>query len=300
MSNLETEMEELNEKTTPIVGDFLDSKDKCRETKMIRDAYNNMDCMSGIYTPHYFHILGIIFFGILTTCFFGFLIGVFIFLMIRYPGVGGYIGLSIATVIVSFIWFCVMKNLNCGWRKVYFYKHNGKLVTIHYSKYLRYFGICLDNDKFYQYNFRKKSWKEERIKFGHFMGTYLLFPYYFSENAKYNKGLYKVKNKMKYGSKDRLTISSERDYEKRWQYHSFFKFEKDNLISIKCKRRYRCYTAPNVDSAIQFHYLRIKEINKVNCISVPKSFIDFCNEQEIEPPIECEHLHYVEEPFSLN
>ena len=35
------------------------------------------------------------------------------------------------------------------------------------------------------------------------------------------------------------------------------------------------------------------EINTNRYAEIPKSFIDFCKEQGIEPPEECEHLHYV-------
>ncbi len=35
------------------------------------------------------------------------------------------------------------------------------------------------------------------------------------------------------------------------------------------------------------------EINTDRYVEIPKSFIDFCKEQGIEPPEECEHLHYV-------
>ncbi len=37
----------------------------------------------------------------------------------------------------------------------------------------------------------------------------------------------------------------------------------------------------------------INEINTNRYVEIPKSFIDFCKEQGIEPPEECEHLHYV-------
>ena len=74
-------MEEIDNKK-PIIrtaDEFLDIEDNSRQANMIRDAYNNMDCMYGKYTSNYLKLWEQIFCAIIATIVLGVFLGLFLF-----------------------------------------------------------------------------------------------------------------------------------------------------------------------------------------------------------------------------
>ncbi len=288
-------MEEIDNKK-PIIrtaDEFLDIEDNSRQANMIRDAYNNMDCMYGKYTSNYLKLWEQIFCAIIATIVIGVFMGLFLFMMINYPTIGLCIGLSFGVALLSVFWFYIMITLFSNLLNVYFYKHNGKLVTIHFRRFPKYFSICLEKDKHCVYNFRKKRWEEKTIHPDSYMGTYLLFPYLFSDNLQKTEKDCQVINKIKNKRNNQTIITSKKFYIKKSRYnnrhYTTFNFKDGNLKSIDLFISFH-----HIDTTWhkKHHYLRIDEMNTIHCTNVSKSFIDFCNEQGIEPPAECEHLHY--------
>ena len=102
-----------------------------------------------------------------------------------------------------------------------------------------------------------------------------------------------VINKIKDKRNNQTIITSKKFYIKKSRYnnrhYTTFNFKDGNLKSIDLFISFH-----HIDTTWhkKHHYLRIDEMNTIHCTNVSKSFIDFCNEQGIEPPAECEHLHY--------
>ncbi len=293
-------------KLTGTANDFLDKTNHTPEAEMVRKAYNDIDCLYGIYSPDYYHIATRILFGLMVTLLDALVIAFIVFLLVTYPSIGLYIGAITVGLAINCFFFYAYIALNCKIHKIYFYKHNGKVVTVHYHKYFKYLVICLEKDKFYCYNFKKDSWKESRRKIVALetwvirktFGSYLLFPYIFEDNARKNGKFVTVKNKIKvYGkNKNKTKIISEyknsqRHLERRnkWKRTKYM-FKDGNLQYIEFRNS---ILNVNGSPGTFIQYMRIYETNVVHCMEIPKSFIDFCKSQGIEPPEECEHLHYV-------
>ena len=286
-------------KQTGTADNFLDKNNHTPEVEMVRKAYNDIECMYGIYSPDFDSLFKISFFGFLTTCYVLLMMSFFVFLMVRYTTVGICVAMSIGCIIMCAIWGYVIFKMRNRFRKVYFYKHNGKAITIHFSNYSKYIGVCVEDDKFFLYKCKNDSWSENEkqyLKKDMFMGTYLLFPYLFKQNLRKDGVLINVKNKIKNCRNNVIKVISSQYKGRERKFQTIYKFKNDKLDNIK----YSMYTTGmssvvgrGVRTYIKTQYLRIVTTNNVMCMQIPKSFIDFCISQGIEPPEECEHLHYV-------
>ncbi len=291
---------ENDKKLTSTANDFLDKTNHTPEAEMVRKAYNDVDCLYGIYSPYYYSLFKQIFFGFFLTCYTLLMIGLFIFLMVKYTSVGMCIAMSIGCLIMCAIWVYALAAMRNRVRKVYFYKHNGKAFTIHFCKYCKYFGVCVEDDKFFLYKFKNDSWSENEKQYldkDMFMGTYLLFPYLFTQNIKKDGVLFECKNKIKKCSNNVTKVISSQYKERGREFQTTYLFKNDKLVNIKYSRYIKGMSSivgQGSRTTIITQYLRIYETNVIHCMEIPKSFIDFCKSQGIDPPEECEHLHYVD------
>ncbi len=116
------------------------------------------------------------------------------------------------------------------------------------------------------------------------MGPYLLFP---RLNLASERGEDKPYCKISKGLFDR-TIIRNYSYCIHGIYdYSIFVFKNEQLKSIKYTKVLDRNKFKNIEEKLTF-----VETNKIHCIDIPKSLLDFCKERGLEPPIECEHLHY--------
>ncbi len=285
--------------------EFISASDHSPQAEMVRKSYNDINCLYGIYSPDYFNIAQRVMFGLILCLIDGCFTSFFIFLMVKYTYVGLCIGLTLATIALNCLIGYACISLNCGIRNIYFYKYNGKLVTVHYNKFLKYLMICLETDGYYIYNFKKKSWKQEVKKekvseiwnMRRNCGSYLLFPYLYEDNARKNGIYVKVQNKIKnYGKNKTKIISSYYGKGYNDSHHTNYIFVNEKLQYIKHSYSYlgTSHKGGGLSKRWTMQYLRIYETNVIHCMEIPKSFIDFCKSQGIDPPEECEHLHYVD------
>ena len=121
------------------------------------------------------------------------------------------------------------------------------------------------------FKFKFNKWKKE-YDGGQILGSRPVF----------SKVVGKLSMKKK---KDKLKIVSGKG-------DAYLEFKNNQLVSMA----YRPIAKYDLNCDTHTSYWQkifINEINTNRYVEIPKSFIDFCKEQGIEPPEECEHLHYV-------
>ena len=163
--------------------EFLIDDDNRPQTQMVRKAYDEMDCMFGTYFPYHMSLIkkwGVRF---AVTCLVAVFYWAFITAMLSTESINASIGLSLAMVALFAFWVFICFFVLSKKYYVYFFKHNGKLYTIHYNKLHRYLAIRLDVSGYYRYYFTTKTWKESDDST---MGPYLMFPH-FNLSTQFNR-----------------------------------------------------------------------------------------------------------------
>ena len=130
--------------------EFLIDDDNRPQTQMVRKAYDEMDCMFGTYFPYHMSLIkkwGVRF---AVTCLVAVFYWAFITAMLSTESINASIGLSFAMVALFAFWVFICFFVLSKKYYVYFFKHNGKLYTIHYNKLHRYLAIRLDVSGYYQ------------------------------------------------------------------------------------------------------------------------------------------------------
>lgn len=227
--------------------------------KLVIDTYNNIDFLYGKFITNYTRIFcwpAVMIY--ISICVFA---GIGIWVSIMWNKFFFPPFIMVAVLIASLV--AVMRRQIL---KLYFFKaKENKTVTVYKSKY--YLVINCDRQL---YRFFNNKWKKLN-RWNHNLGTRLLF----------SKMVGKLSIEKK---KDRMTIYG-------YKGCSNMKFKKGVLTSIfHIKviltgpfRNQKC-GSPQLIKDI--------EINTNRYVEIPKSFIDFCKEQGIDPPEECEYLHY--------
>ncbi len=160
-------------------------------------------------------------------------------------------------------------------REVWWYKWNGKTVTIY--KILNRRGknnliVYINKNYDWIYNVNKKEWKANR-KY-ECMDSRLLFKYLtgflFIDKKEYDEvEVYACNNDSIYGGKTS-------------------KYKSCSLTLKRGVPKHITKWTSNVSERFEF-----LEVNTSKCAEIPKSFIEFCEQEGIEYPEENEHLHYV-------
>ncbi len=263
--------------------EFLLNDDNSPQTKMVRKAYNEMDCMFGTYVPHYVPFMVKSLRRLIVTCLAAVLFWTFINAILSSASIGAKIGFAFAMVPVFAFWVYFFFLAMPKKHYVYFFKHNGKLYTIRYNKLRRYLAIRLYINGYYRYNFTKKAWKESDDSL---MGPYLLFT---RLNLASERGEGKPYCNIRKGLFERTII---RNYS--YCIHGIYDysicvFKNEQLKKIKYAKVLKARKHSEIAEKLKF-----VETNKIHCIDIPKSLVEFCKECGLDAPIECEHLHYVD------
>ncbi len=229
-------------------------------SKLVKDTYKSVHFLYGKYITNYtrtFYWAYIIMY-ITIAVFFG--LGIWISIMHKKFFFPAFI--LMLPCVIGLIYFRYRQKLD-----LYFYKTKGnRTITLYKSKH----NIVIYADK-QLFRFMNNKWKKID-SWQHNLGARLLFPKMV--------GNLSIKNQ-----KDKLIVNG---------YRGCSYMELKNGILSKI------YHNPIIISgAFRNHHcgrpklIKDIEINTDRYVEIPKSFIDFCKEQGIEPPEECEHLHYV-------
>ncbi len=264
--------------------EFLIDDDNQPQTQMVRKAYDEMDCMFGTYFPYHMSLIkkwGVRF---AVTCLVAVFYWAFITAMLSTESINASIGLSLAMVALFAFWVFICFFVLSKKYYVYFFKHNGKLYTIHYNKLHRYLAIRLDVSGYYRYYFTTKTWKESDDST---MGPYLMFPR-FNLTTQFNRD--EQSSNIRKGLFNR-TIIKNVSYRRGWRADtiSYFIFKNEQLKKIEY---IKILLGRNSEDIVE--KLKFIETNKIHCINVPKSLVYFCKECGLEAPEESEHIHYVD------
>ncbi len=264
--------------------EFLIDDDNRPQTQMVRKAYDEMDCMFGTYFPYHMSLIkkwGVRF---AVTCLVAVFYWAFITAMLSTESINASIGLSFAMVALFAFWVFICFFVLSKKYYVYFFKHNGKLYTIHYNKLHRYLAIRLDVSGYYRYYFTTKTWKESDDST---MGPYLMFPH-FNLSTQFNRD--EQSSNIRKGLFNR-TIIKNVSYRRGWRADtiSYFIFKNEQLKKIEYRK---ILLGKNSEDIVE--KLKFIETNKIHCINVPKSLVYFCKECGLEAPEESEHIHYVD------
>ena len=264
--------------------EFLIDDDNRPQAQMVRKAYDEMDCMFGTYVPHYMSLIkkwGVRF---AVTCLVAVFYWAFITAMLSTESINASIGLSFAMVALFAFWVFICFFVLSKKYYVYFFKHNGKLYTIHYNKLHRYLAIRLDVSGYYRYYFTTKTWEESDDST---MGPYLMFPR-FNLTTQFNRD--EQSSNIRKGLFNR-TIIKNVSYRRGWRADtiSYFIFKNEQLKKIEY---IKILLGRNSEDIVE--KLKFIETNKIYCINVPKSLVYFCKECGLEAPEESEHIHYVD------
>lgn len=120
------------------------------------------------------------------------------------------------------------------------------------------------------------------------MGPYMLFS---RLNLQTGRGTGKPHCSIRKGLFDRTIIKNYSYCIRGIDTYSIFVFKNEQLKQIRytnvLHRHYNnfCHIAEK---------LKLLETNKIHCIDIPKSLLDFCKGAGLEAPKESEHLHYVD------
>ncbi len=264
--------------------EFLIDDDNRPQTQMVRKAYDEMDCMFGTYFPYHMSLIkkwGVRF---AVTCLVAVFYWAFITAMLSTESINASIGLSLAMVALFAFWVFICFFVLSKKYYVYFFKHNGKLYTIHYNKLHRYLAIRLDVSGYYRYYFTTKTWKESDDST---MGPYLMFPR-FNLSTQFNRD--EQSSNIRKGLFNR-TIIKNVSYRRGWRADtiSYFIFKNEQLKKIEY---IKILLGRNSEDIVE--KLKFIETNKIHCIDIPKSLVYFCRECGLEAPEESEHIHYVD------
>lgn len=231
--------------------------------KLVIETYNNIDFLFGKYIANYITCRGFFYWGYVLM-YLSILVftGLGIWVSIRWSKFFFPPFIIVAVLIAALVFIMYRKTFY-----IYFYKtKDNKTVTIYKSKY--YLVVNFDRQL---YRFFNNKWKKLKM-WNPDLGTRLLFSKMVGKLA--------IKNK-----KDISIIYGYRDC-------SRMKLNKGVLTSI--------YHSPVILTGAfrnelcgRPQIIKDIEINTNRCAEIPKSFIDFCKEQGIEPLEECEYLHYV-------
>ncbi len=264
--------------------EFLIDDDNRPQAQMVRKAYDEMDCMFGTYFPYHMSLIkkwGVRF---AVTCLVAVFYWAFITAMLSTESINASIGLSFAMVALFAFWVFICFFVLSKKYYVYFFKHNGKLYTIHYNKLHRYLAIRLDVSGYYRYYFTTKTWEESDDST---MGPYLMFPR-FNLTTQFNRD--EQSSNIRKGLFNR-TIIKNVSYRRGWRADtiSYFIFKNEQLKKIEY---IKILLGRNSEDIVE--KLKFIETNKIYCINVPKSLVYFCKECGLEAPEESEHIHYVD------
>ncbi len=228
--------------------------------QIVKDTYKNIKSIYGRYIPHYsrlyswhYILIYIVLLGFIAAA----------------------VGVTIATKRFPYIllvaWaFCIAVIIMLKFSFKYdfiFYKTKRKTVVVYKRKNIIH--ICLGKDDLFKFKFNK--WKKE-YDGGQILGSRPVF----------SKVVGKLSMKKK---KDKLKIVSGKG-------DAYLEFKNNQLVSM-AYRPIAKYDLNCDTHSFDWQKIFINEINTNRYVEIPKSFIDFCKEQGIEPPEECEHLHYV-------
>lgn len=228
--------------------------------EFVKDTYKKINFAYGIYKPkavNIFHpFLCCLYFSIIVTF-------AFSFVVLHLNGVYPW-GVSLWWLFVScIIWYIVYSKKY----ELYFYKCKGRTITI----YNRNGNITIYFNKKQVFQYKNYQWTKI-TDWDDSVDNKLLFSRI--------KGNLKIENK-----KEKVEIVREDRY-------GGIEFINDNLAGIWYCPVVKVGMVKNTHSS-NYTEIKILEINTNRYAEIPKSFIDFCKEQGIEPPEECEHLHYV-------
>lgn len=260
---------ELNE-------DLITGDSYARNT--VIDTYNNMNSMYGIFlsSHHKYNILFFIVPVILNIASLAMLIAMLI------KGSESAVFALVIEVGFLFLGYFAIKFAKGKKFYVYMYKEDGKNVIIYkhpkkdmYVVYLGKNQICL-----YEY----EEWHE--IAFPYHVGGRLLFQYLCGELIVKehrsgvveiycrNRAFFEFKGRSRYEKSADLLIKNG----KPWRINYY-----DEMFPGK-------YGRSRAQNSEQIEFL---EINSERVAQIPKSFLKFCEQAEIEPPKESEYLRYI-------
>ncbi len=253
---------------------LFDPKDKRPQTLIIKEQYDNIQFLYGRYNPNHFRFgAKFIVFGTLSA-----IIPLTYFLIKEL--LKDIINWQICICFAAFIFAwsiggVIFLNMLYGKsKKVYFYKNKNKTITI-YKYYFKKKLAVGYGETCFEFDYKNKNWHNSIDKH---MGANLMFPF-INWNTKLKKRLFSIIIKVYHQLEG-------------WEVADFRlnRFKSNKLRSMN---HYSLTTSLPVRRSAAYERLKIKEINTNRYVEIPKSFIDFCKEQGIEPPEECEHLHYV-------
>ena len=231
--------------------------------KLVIETYDNIDFLFGKYIANYITCRGLFYWGYLLMY----------FSILLFTGIGIWVSIMwnkfffppfiiVAVLIAALVFIMYRKAFD-----IYFYKtKDNKTVTIYKSKYY----MVINNNR-QLYRFFNNKWKKLNW-WNHNLGTRLLF----------SKMVGKLSIKKK---NDKMIIYGYCDC-------ANMKLKNCVLNSIYLSPMIIAGPFRNQQCGRPMLIKNI-EINTNRYAKIPKSFIDFCKEQGIEPPEECEHLHYV-------
>ena len=99
--------------------EFLLNDDNSPQTKMVRKAYNEMDCMFGTYVPHYVPFMVKSLGRLIVTCLAAVLFWTFINAILSSASIGAKIGFAFAMVPVFAFWVYRISGLTIIGRQIY-------------------------------------------------------------------------------------------------------------------------------------------------------------------------------------
>ncbi len=228
--------------------------------QVVKDTYKKINFAYGIYKPKavsVFHpFLCCLYFSIVFTFAFSFVV---LYLNGVYPW-----GVSLWWLFVGCIIGYILYSRKY---ELYFYKCKGKTVTI----YCRNGNITVYFNKKQVFRYKNQQWSKIN-DWDDSTDNKLLFSRI--------KGDLEIEHK-----KEKVEIVRQDRY-------GGIEFVNDNLVGIWYCPVVKVGMVKNIHSS-NYTEISILEINTERYVELPKSFIEFCEKQGIEPLEENAHLHYV-------
>ena len=264
--------------------DIFNPNDERPQTQIIKEQYEQIKFLYGRYNPkNSYFFLKIAFFAGIACGFFGGIYPIVKELM-KENGT-----LQNCIFELCFLVGCVVVLLaliiQLYWKstKVYFFKEDTPFTI--YKNGLTKRLLVGYGESCYKYDYKTKQWC---IYPKNNMGGYLRFPY-INKKTKMTKGLFT--NNIKVYEADKFSGEMFKIGE--------FKLNKaNNKLKLICDyKEYREDSMQEVSRTKDGTYGRLKVlgINTNHCVKIPETFIDFCEERGIKPPIKCKNLVYERE-----
>lgn len=271
--NKEEDLPDENpELTQSMIGGEVEAK------KQVQDLYKSLKFVYGKYDPNYarpihrfiFHIIPII--VLVATYIFGIKAAV----QKDFSIVLGL--LMIGTTILFIIVLCVLRKTE---KLVWWWKEKGKTITIY--KDIKKNGkgdivVYVNSNYMWQYSYKTQQWMSNELIV---MGSRLLF----------NKLTGELRIKKLKNGKTEIGAYKQRLLEEKWGNK---KYKDTKIVLENGTPIYIDYWSERGSDGESVNSQRFNfyEINTDRSVGIPRSFLDFCDENCIEPLKESKHLYF--------